>query len=104
MPEVQERLLLWVAIAGKDRPTIVLHVEAAGAVGIWGTRTRRDSYRSVLVEPKSRAGKTLGLEQPTYFYATNLVAIRPDHVAPPTARRCPPDLFLELRGIVEEQG
>jgi hypothetical protein len=90
-------------LADKNRPAIVLQVlDSETVLVIYGTGTARELPR-VEVRPESREGKALGLYKPTYFYTTGVrvaamaVLIRRD-------RRCPPELFGQLRAIAQRPG
>jgi hypothetical protein len=95
-----ERELVLVPHANKNRPAIVLRVEAERVVVlVWGTGTPRDLPR-VEVRPETRDGKALGFYKPTYFYPNNRLAVLPSLLIA-TGKRCPPELFLKLRQLVE---
>ncbi len=95
-----ERDLVLLPLAGKDRPAIVIRVVDDYATLIYGTGTHRPHVESIGVEPSSRGGKALRLTKATYFYATNVRVAKTSNLKR-TALRCPPELFLKLRELIE---
>ncbi|KFA92908.1 hypothetical protein [Archangium violaceum] len=70
------------------------------AIVLCGTGTKRAEYAVIEVPGKSAAGKALGLDKDTFFYATQLRSVRLDHLRVRHGH-CPPALFLQVRILVE---
>ena len=91
------RDVVWFHFKGKDRYAVVLHVDGANrrAIIIHGTSVERE-YECVRVEHQTRAGRALMLKCTTYFYTSNVAGAGFDELKS-RGRRCPPELFLQLR-------
>lgn len=101
-PRLRERGVVSVEINGKPRPAILVRlVEGEGrAVVLCGTGTYRSEFAVIEVPQVSAAGKSLRLEKDTYFYADQLKNVRLSHLKARDGH-CPPDLFLQVRLLVE---
>jgi hypothetical protein len=67
---------------------------------VCGTGTKRTELVVIEVLETSAAGKSLRLDKPTYFYADAVKSVKPEYLKP-TEGRCPPELFLQVRLLVE---
>lgn len=90
--------VVWLDHEGKQRPAVVLVVHPDGvSMVFYGSRTQRSNGR--LVSEKSREGKALQIDEPTYFTPGQVVIVQ-DQAALTTRRgSCPPGFFLELRQL-----
>ncbi|WP_157759102.1 hypothetical protein [Cystobacter fuscus] len=100
--QIAARSLVWVDVGGAPHPAIVVRLEPGEdrAVVLCGTGTRRAEYAVIEVPSRSAAGKALALTKDTFFYATQLRSVRLGHLRA-SSGRCPPDLFLQVRLLVE---
>ncbi|MBN9680868.1 MULTISPECIES: hypothetical protein [unclassified Corallococcus] len=94
--------MVMVEVGGKSRPAIVVRrfPEEQRVVVLYGTGTKRVELAGIEVPSNSAAGKALRLTKDTFFYATSLRSVRLGHVTA-TAGLCPPELFLQVRYLVE---
>lgn len=67
---------------------------------IYGTTKKRSEYALIEVPHQSAAGKQLGLTDTTYFYGDALRSV-PPHLLTPKAGYCLPQLWLQLRFLVD---
>ena len=65
-----ERDTVWVWIAEKERPGIILEVQPDLVRIAYGTSEPREWAR-VIVHPDSRQGRAFPLREPTHFYGAN---------------------------------
>jgi hypothetical protein len=65
-----------------------------------GTRTYRPESAHVKVEPNSREGKALRLDEPTCFYAQGSVCMAKVTSLRCREGTCPPELFARLQTLI----
>lgn len=101
-PQLRERGVAYVEVSGKERPAIVIRIfKAEGrALVVCGTGTSRSELAVVAVPETSAAGRALRLTKATYFYGDALKSVKLDYLKP-TAGLCPPELFFQVRLLVE---
>jgi hypothetical protein len=83
-------------------PGVVLRVDDAFAVVVaMGTGTDR-AKRRVCVRAGTRPALALGLSKDTYFYRSNIRVVPIEKVRPASGR-CPPNVFIELLELDEDE-
>jgi hypothetical protein len=96
---VQERDTVWVWLADKERPAVVLEVRADLVRLAYGTSEVHD-WPVVVVDPSTRQGRAFSLREVTHFYGANTswelaATLRRGH-AP-----CAWELLFAIRKLVE---
>ena len=91
----------WLQLVGKRRPVVVLEVRGRQALVIVGTTKQRPPMR-VTERPTTRQGRSLGLSKTTYFYRDNIHVLDVDSFASAVGKPCPPNLFLDIRTLLQE--
>lgn len=82
-------------------PGVVVRIEDDQMIIVCGgTGTARD-LPHIVVQANSRDARALKLYKDTYFYESNVVALRPGS-ARQTTMRCPPELFWKLKAMANE--
>lgn len=84
----------------KTRIVVVLRVAEPDLVVISPT-TQSGSGDGIVVEPRTRWGKALGLNATSYFRASEIRVIVSTALRP-RAEKCPIDLFHKLRALLED--
>lgn len=103
-PSIEPRQIVGLVEAGKVRCAVVLRVldgPPQRLVLVYGTRTPREEWRHVRVDPQTPEATALGLHSPTYFYEKAVRIVQPSALGNWScpAQRCPPELFLRLREL-----
>jgi hypothetical protein len=86
---------LWVDVGGTP-PAVVIAEGATSIVVICGTSKRKSDPDEVCIMPKTPAGVSLGLTDPTYFYSWKVAVIRSENKIKSVKGPCPPGVFLQL--------
>lgn len=99
---MRERDTVWLSLAGKYRPGVVLEVRADLVRVAYGTsREHPDAVACAVVHTSSRSGKKFPLSSTTYFYGANTALEVPRELRL-GERPCTRDLFNQIRRLVEE--
>ena len=97
---MRERDTVWIDLADKLRPAIVLEIQPDLVRVAYGTSNVHEWPR-VVVHPESRQGRAFPLQEETFFYGANTTWERPSKLMP-GAKACAWELLLAVRKLVEE--
>jgi hypothetical protein len=95
-----ERDTVWVELADKQRPGVVLEIQPDLIRVAYGTSVTHDWPR-VTVHPDSRQGRAFPLREETYFYGSNTLWEQPASLTL-GQMPCAWELLLAVRKLVEE--
>lgn len=96
---MRERDTVWIDLADKQRPAIVLEIQHDLVRVAYGTSQVRE-WPKVVVHPDSRQGRAFPLREETYFYGANTQWAPPAKLTPGRTA-CAWDLLLAVRKLVE---
>lgn len=99
---MRERATVWIDLADKRRPAVVIEVREALVRVAYGTHVEPSAgVPAVLVTEGTRAGRKFPLREPTWFTGANTAWESPRALALGSGE-CARDLFDALRALVEE--
>ncbi len=99
---MRERATVWIDLAEKRRPAVVIEVREDLVRVAYGTSQEpTDDVEAVAVHENTRAGRKFPVREPTWFLGANTAWERPTALAPGTGD-CARELFDAIRVLVEE--
>ena len=99
---MRERATVWITLAGKRRPAVVIEVRDDLVRVAYGTSQEPvGDVRAAAVRAHTRAGRKFPLSALTWFVGANTAWESASELAP-GAGDCARDLFTALRLLVEE--
>lgn len=99
---MRERATVWIALAGKQRPAVVIEVRDDFVRVAYGTsQAPAADVRAEAVHVQTRAGRKFPLSALTWFVGANTAWEPPSGLAP-GAGDCARDLFTAIQLLVEE--
>jgi hypothetical protein len=96
---MHERDTVWTWLADKDRPAVVLEVDA-GLVRIAYGTSEPHEWPMVIVQPNTRQGRAFPLRETTHFYGANTSWELPRNLRRGHAP-CAWELLFAIRKLVE---
>ncbi len=99
---MRERATVWIDLAEKRRPAVVVEVRDDLVRVAYGTSQEPiGGLATVAVHEHTRAGRKFPVAEPTWFVGANTAWERPNALVP-GAGDCARELFDAIRGLVEE--
>ncbi len=111
LKSVELRDVVSIHYDGEPHPAVVLHrIDGFAVIIISGTGQHHAGHRNILIDDKKRAGKSMMLTKPTYFYGRSIKMVPVSALSAwrNGKAKCPPDqtrVLLELgkEWLVESQ-
>jgi hypothetical protein len=100
---VRARAVVWIELAGKQRPGVVIEVRNDMIRVAYGTSQEAGwpFVAVAVVHPETRQGRAFPLREPTHFYGANTCWEQPRNLRATNAL-CAWELYYEIRNAVEQ--
>ncbi len=98
---MRERNTVWLELADKSRPGVVVEVREELVRVAYGTTKEQPKVAAAVVHHDTRAGRKFPLKATTYFYGANVAWELRASLRSGSAD-CTRELFNEIRRLIEE--
>ena len=97
---MRERDIVWVELAGKMRPAVVIEIAEDLIRVAYGTTAEQAMNDRVVVHPSSLQGRRFGLTVATSFVGPNTAWAATGEMRE-TGEKCSSELFFAIRAVVD---